>query len=203
MKEIVVQPIGNSMDGIVNKLKNLSINPLNIIEPVSSRTYPKTHPEIISKDKEEQVCCTSTAWILFTFKRYLIFPTYYSLREGVATSHSYSKQWTLFGFNEDNKNEENKWDVLGTYENSEEYCGNSTGCKQRGYIKTFPIKTDKMKGYKYIKLNITAGSHTDYISYFSYGFDFFGKLSPNRICTPNLRNRFRPTILQAILIISL
>ena len=179
IKTVTAHPIGNSMDGIINKTKNHGVNPLSIIKSSYFGPEKNGNPNMLVTGGNFQCYGGKTAWVEFKFVNYLYFPTYYTLR-GVSTAWTYSRGWDVYGYNEENKNDESKWDIIGHGTSCANYCGTGFTTTTDMKYATYPIDNEESKEYKYIRWNVTEGSTSSYLTFSASAIELFGKLSISR-----------------------
>ena len=182
---IGIEPNGNGLNGIIYSLKNNYgiTNPIEsgIIELTSTQSYSGSIENTIVG--WEKVCWVtylnySNPYYQVYFPKGRIEISGYSLR-GCGEGWFYPKKWKVFGFNDDDKNDESKWDELGENfsTSSQPYCyTTNTNCITNYEVTTFTTK--KMnKLYRYIRFVSTESScSTDFSRFILSGFDIFGVL---------------------------
>lgn len=179
IRSITAYSNGNSIDGIISKVKAQGTDPQKIINvSFSGESTAGEIESVITRNGNFQTYGGFKVWLQLDFNKYFIFPTSYTLK-GVSTSTwTYSKQWTLLGFNEEDKDDEKKWDVLGIGNSCDDYCGFNEICKSDGSFHTYSLNAKKRKkGYNYLRWNVTEGSTSIYNTFSTGGIELFGKLS--------------------------
>ena len=188
---INVEPNGNDLNGIIYYIKST----LNIADPISEGIVTPSGTEALSSYTNIDntiVGWSKTCWITVStssnpfyqvyFPKHWIRITGYSLRS-CDNGFNYPKKWKVYGFSEENKNEESQWDELGenTSTADQPYCyTTSTSCYGEYKVGTFTTK--KMnKFYKYIRFVLSQASSSSYPCFQLSGFDIFGTLSSSKL----------------------
>ena len=180
LKQLVVHQEQGTFEGLIKKLKESGVNPLFVIKLSSNGTVSGSIENVLTHNGDFHVRNTVGPWFQLKFKKHLFYPTGYAIKGGVNT-WTFSRKWTIFGFNEENKDDESKFDILGTYEN--------TGNTISGYVQ-YQIENDDMKEYKYIRIKSTLGNYNEYISFHTGGIELYGRLLPIKRCICS-NKRFR------------
>ena len=172
-------PQSNSIDGIFTKIKNSGRNPLffiNVSNVDGCITLQK--PEYIVLGTNDFQTYGSVANILFDFKKFLIIPTNYTFRGTTSYHWSYQTEWEVFGFNEYNKNDKEKWTKLGKRKSQgTNFCGTDTFCSQTGEYATFSVDNPKRLAFRYIKFVTINLSFPPNIVFSVKFLEMFGKLA--------------------------
>ena len=183
---------GNGLNGIIYSLKNT----YGITSPVDSGIVIPSGTETNSKSENinntiagwKESCWVSVGtysnpFYQVYFPMHWISITGYSLRS-CSESWTYPKIWKVYGFNDDNKNQdESKWDVLGenTSTASQPYCYTSSDTCSTGFqVGTFTTKITG-KSYKYLRFVLTEPSRSSLPRFVTSGFDVFGTLSSSKM----------------------
>ena len=153
-----INPAGNNLKGIIYELSNTHgiTNPIekNIIVPSSSTTTSGNINSTVLWNTDfwrTLLAGNSNVYLQFKFPGRYLYPTGYSFR-GVAPSGSYWYQtsWIVYGFNEGEENDVNKWDILAINTSYEQnFCGGAENCNGK-VVATYSIKPTN-KGYRYIR----------------------------------------------------
>ena len=184
--QITVEPNGNALNGIIYEIKSrYDPNPITsgVIKPSSEGTDSSSETDISNTIVEWEKSC----WLSLTSSQKPFYQVYFPKRWIQITGYSlrgcskwaYPKKWKVYGFNEENKNDQSKWDELGdnVSTSSQPYCyTNSDTCTTNYAVGTFTTK--KMnKFYQYIRFVSTQSSQTTYPRFVLSGLDVFGTLS--------------------------
>ena len=186
INKVTAEPSGNNLNGIIYSLKNKFniANPIDdgIIVPSGTTTESRS-----SNIENTIVGWSESCWATVNtdpnpfyqiyFPKHWLLVSGYSLRG--CSLWSYPKKWKVFGFNEENKNNESKWDELGenSSTSSQPFCyTTSTYCDTNFAVGTFTTKITN-KFYQYIRFVSTQSSYTNNPRFILSGFDIFGTLS--------------------------
>ena len=202
IKIITASPNGDSMDGIIKKIKDQNANPLDFIATSYNGPQTNGYSDYLVTSGDFQCYGGQIAWVQYRFLNYLYYPTYYTLKE-VSVKWTYSRNWTVFGFNEYNKNDESKWDIIGNGSSCDDYCGYNEYGTYSGNYKTYQVNNNKRKGYNYIRWNVTKGSYKTYKTFSASAIELFGVLSYGTYkgnCATKNRSSFIP---KALLIVNM
>ncbi|KAK8875937.1 hypothetical protein M9Y10_006115 [Tritrichomonas musculus] len=160
----------NQLDGIINFLRKQNKENINsYIDITASRVGDtKRYPliNIINYEEKEKYTHTSNSpnsWICIEFKENKIIPSHYTI--GSVLAHdNHIKSWVIEGSN-DNE----------VFDKLDEHI-NCNLMNSRGAVQTFPIKTNKDKEYKFIRIRQTdkAQQGSDYLNLSC--FELHGKL---------------------------
>jgi hypothetical protein len=183
-KEVTANINGNKLNGIIYSLKTIYqiTNPIKrglIVPSATDTDKGNINNTIVEWVKTQWYTSISTSGLYYQvyFPIGSIEVTGYSLRG--SSGAYYPKTWKVFGFNEDNKNDESSWDVLGenTSTASQPYCYTTSDNCNSYDVGTFTVKITN-KFYKYVRFVMTNGSTSFGIGRFQLsGFDIFGVLS--------------------------
>jgi hypothetical protein len=107
--------------------------------------------------------------------------------KGVTGSSHFSTEWYVYGIQEGDESNENRWDLLSTNKNTEStYCitvTSSGGCNDLR-VGTYNIKNNSTKGYRHLRWRQKTPCCGGY--YFSTtGIDVYGTLSSSPTLSPS------------------
>ena len=182
--KIKADPSGNVLTGIVYSLKNT----YGISDPIEKGIIVLSSTETANGNISDTIVSwtTSPCWATVntkpnpfyqvSFPKGSIDVSGYFLR-GCGTGFVYPKAWRVYGFNEDNKNNEESWDVLGdNYSaSSQPYCYTSYDVCKSFDTGTFTVKKTN-RYYKYVRLVQTQSSRNGEYRFVVTGFDIYGTL---------------------------
>ena len=191
LNKVTAEPNGNALNWIIYKLKNNH----NIPNPIQSgyiipssigsdSSYANIDNTIVdwSKSCWVSVDTNPNPFYQVYFPKNWIHITGYSLRS-CHIGLCYPKKWKVYGFNEDNKNDQSKWDELGENisTSSQPYCYTTSGnCNTNYAVGTFTTKKTN-NVYQYIRFVLTKSSCSSISRFILSGFDVFGTLSSTRL----------------------
>ena len=188
--DIVVQPSDNYSDGIFKHIQKSGKNPLNYVKLSMSGTQKTGEISYIVLQTNNFQVYGPLAWIQLDFKERRLFPTHYSLRSIISDGGwTYSLNWTVLGFNDENKNNQNKWDVISLGSSTDVYCKFSFYCYPNGQTELYSFDNKKLRNYRYIRWNTTKGSYNSYLTFSTSGLEIFGRLFDYNKCTLNRGSR--------------
>ena len=179
----------NQLDGIISKLKNSGISPIddNYVVPSAKKDNQGSNKTLVLWDSllyQAGNGAKIDSWVQLSFPKGLIYPTAYSMRGSYGSSWwpCFAKTRNVYGIFEGDENNEEKWDLLGTNNTSEStYCNSASSyeyCADNN-IGTFTLKPmPSNKGYKHIRWRSEVASCGGNFHYFATsGIDVYGTLS--------------------------
>lgn len=164
------------LDGIINKIKKYSSNPIddNLVVPSA----------VTSKFG---VCNSTVTWdgnfatndgnpyLTIRFPDRYLFPTHYTIR-GTSVNYEFQKTWDVHGYNKGEDDDSSKWTLLASNESTfDTFCSNGANCittKRSTVFSMIPTK----KGFEYIRFTATS-TLGSVIHFTTSGIEFFGSLS--------------------------
>ena len=186
----IIPPAINSLDGIFQSIKNRGLNMFNFVEIQYFGKYINgVRDNLLTREGDFTCYSGDISWVQLHFKRnYYIYPKYYTFRGIFSSGWSYQRSWDVFGFNEDNKDNEKTWDKLGQGKSCDDFCGTSSSICSGSKYATFALddsNRDFEKGYKYLRWNVTLGSVSQYTTFAASAIELFGDLSfKSNTCKP-------------------
>ena len=181
-----IQPTEGKLNGIFYHLVN-TYNYTNPIEsgfviPSASNEYNGNVNDTVLWNTDifrTRLSNGNDVYLQFKFPGSFLYPSGYSIR-GVtsAKNYYYQSEWTLYGFNEGEESDSNKWDVIVQNTSSEtNFCGGNNYCDGKT-VYTYTFKQTN-KGYRYIRWKDTKSTTSDLI-FATSGIDVFGTLTTSR-----------------------
>ena len=190
INSVTTEPHGNGLNGIIYTLmNNFGVSKpyeKGLIIPTGTENEPGYLTIGNTIDDWNNACWTtvntnSNPFYQVFFPKHSILISGYSLRS--CNGVCYPKKWKVYGFNEENKNEESKWDEIGenSSTSSQPYCYTSSDtCDTNFAVGTFTTKKTN-KPYRYIRFVLSQPSRTTSPRFTISGFDVFGTLSLSKI----------------------
>lgn len=176
----------NMLNGIIYKLKNeLMLDPIdnNLIIPSSIRSSSGNPSRLVYWNSYIYSAGAGSPldlpWVQLSFPRGFFFPTAYSMR-GVYLNDTFgyyfATEWNVYGIEEGAENDESKWHLLATNNNTESiYCNivnNIGGCTDIN-VGTFTLKNMSTNGYKHLRWRQKV-SCCDKYYFATSGLDIYG-----------------------------
>lgn len=168
----------NPLDGIINKIKKYSDDPIsdNIVVPSALQSgWGSCNYSITWDGNFASLSGENKNYLIIRFPERYLFPTHYTIR-GTSVAYHYQKTWTVHGYNKGEENNKDSWTLLADNESTfDTFCGNEEGCITTRRSTIFSMIPSK-KGFEYIRFTttstITSGDH-----FTTSGIEFFGILS--------------------------
>ena len=171
-----IYPSGDILKGIFYELKKYVSNPVSddIVSLYSTTSQGDINSVVMwDGDWANEI---GTNYLEIGFPHYHLFPRNYTLRSA-SQEWYYAKKWVVYGYNEDERDDQTKWTKLHEGSSSSSvYCGTEERC-DGVRTNTFGInQIDPQTNFKYIRfVNIEpSGKNTHFIT---SGIDFYGYLS--------------------------